>query len=236
MSQSRNDMVLRPRLRTAMAAPREEAAERKQIERHATNQRGILQRLMRARATKAAASYAMRAGSQVATSTLGSWASRGSAALPVVAVGVVVASLVALGRIVSGKSFEKMGQEMNQLILGDTDEEARASMAARSTITNNTAVMMMRHQNPQISGSLESIYHDLRRKALAGEVGKSEIERNIEVQGIADILIARLAQKIKDGFAASAAPYTLSLISSVFRADPVRFGIKLGKQIGRALR
>jgi hypothetical protein len=230
MSRSRDDMVLRPRLRAGMDGPRAEAQERRAVERHATSQRGILQRLMRARATKAAAGYAMRAGTSVASSTVGSWAARGSTSMAAIAVGSIVASLVAVGRLVKGSSFEKMGHEMNQLILGDMDDEARASIAARSTFTNNTQLAMMIHQKPDVAASLESVYHDLKRKAMAGEVGRSEIDRNIEVQSVADILILRFAKKVKEYWLASDGPYTLQLIGSLFRADPVRFGIILGKK------
>lgn len=110
-------------------------------------------------------------------------------------VGAVVAALITAGvvalRLGSGKTFEQMGDEMNNMLLGDLDEAARAKMTVRNRFQSDAILTRIRSQSGRQNVQMNRIAEDLFRVEKQYEDGKALIQREFGVNGTWDMLILR---------------------------------------------
>jgi hypothetical protein len=120
------------------------------------------------------------------------------AALAVVYVGVKVAT---------GVTNEQIGQDFNDMLLGDMDEEARANMIVRQQLRSNPGVAHLQGQytrarlaekkedalHPQIA----QIADNLRQMEMQRQLGITAIEREKPVKDTLDLMIEALAERIR---------------------------------------
>ena len=119
-------------------------------------------------------------------------AGRAAVANPVglVITGLIAAGIVAL-RLGSGKTFEQMGDEMNNMLLGDLDEAARAKMTVRNRFQGDAILTRIRSQSGKQNVQMNRIAEDLFRVEKQYEDGKALIQRELPVNGTFDMLILR---------------------------------------------
>src|SRR6056300_1650780 len=108
----------------------------------------------------------------------------------VIALALIAGGIVAL-RLGSGKTFEQMGDDMNNMILGDMDEAARAKMSVRHRFQADPLMTRIRSQSGKQNMQMNRIAEDLFRVEKQYEDGKALIEREIGVNGTWDMLILR---------------------------------------------
>lgn len=116
---------------------------------------------------------------------------------------------VAAGRIVSGKPFEGMGEELNAMLLGDMDEEARAKMAVRDEMSGDQHLARIRAQSAQANSQLKTLYDDLYKLRKREEDGATLMRREFPVNGMLDMLILSAWEALKRGFSDSGGPANL---------------------------
>ena len=218
MASSRDDMVFTPSLgpqhrASAVTRAREErrmaGAKRKGgIFRRMLKLRAA-QRLVRARRLRSSRralnmARAGRAGVAARGASTAVGAARGvvtrSAILnPVgIAVAATVIAIAVATRLLSGRSFENMGQVVNDMLLGDLDDNARADIAAKKRIMGDGDLMRMYSRGGQASAQFGRLFADLKTVAMRDEVGRSFFEGRKEFQSnnIFDILILRARDKL----------------------------------------
>lgn len=125
MSNARDDVVIRPRLQPAGASTpvreRSEAVVRQVRERRQSLLRALAKRALKMRVLRAAARTAgmrLPGGSGAALRKLGVWA-------------VPVVFGLGIARVISGRSFEGMQEDVQQWALGEADDFAAGAKDAR---------------------------------------------------------------------------------------------------------
>ena len=113
-------------------------------------------------------------------------------------IGMIVTALLAGGmvllRLGSGKTFEQMGDEMNNMLIGDLDEQARARMTVRHRFQSDEMLARIRGQSGKHNAQINRIAQDLFRVEKQYEDGKALIEREFGVNGTWDMIILRAIQ------------------------------------------
>lgn len=205
---SRDDMVIRPRIK-GLDGRQTSALERAREERRmaGVKKSGLLgkvarvkgaRRVTRRRRLKTSATILSRArGAGVVSTGIrigGSVAKRAAVFNPIgMAVAVlVVASAVAL-RLVSGRSFENMGQLVNNMLLGDMDETAKASMETRQMMGSDTDIARIIGQEGGVNSQIAQVHKTLAMLRKRDLVGRSLImtEAGMQANGVFDMLILR---------------------------------------------
>lgn len=203
----RDDIVIRPNLgplRPHEHSPRDRAKQARRLDQAIRRKDGVITRLLRARSKlgaarvagtlgrRAAAGFAERAGGRFAGRAVFSPV---GAVVAAVAVGVVVAA-----RLASGRTFENMGQEVNNLLLGDLDENARASMQARTSLEGRDDVMQMLARGDRVQGQLRTVFDGLRRVKKKELDGRTLFlsDPDFQVNGKIDQVIERAAEQFKE--------------------------------------
>ena len=110
---------------------------------------------------------------------------------------VVVGGLVAL-RMATGKPLEGVSEDLNQMFLGDKDEEARARMASRRWILGNYDVTRSIGQEKAISAGIRKAAEDIYRQEKAYQDGYTELKKAYPVESTLDLIIGKLAAVLKD--------------------------------------
>ena len=207
----RDDMVFRPTLGpdaqpTAKTRAREERQHDLQHRKGGALRRLRLARQMRRRQRRiqqGKSQSKIRGARMVGRSGLARAASglagtvRGGAARAVLlnpitaAIAGLVAGGIVLFRLGSGKTFEQMGDELNNIMIGDLDEAGRARMTVRHRFQGDALMTRIRSQSGKQNMQMNRIAEDLFRVEKQYEDGKALIEREFGVNGTWDMLILR---------------------------------------------
>lgn len=130
-----------------------------------------------------------------------------------VAVGVaaIVAISIGLGRLLTGRSFENMGQQINNVLLGDYDDNARADMAARRHIESNPSLLRIIAHDGKPNAQIEKLFNSAKKLALADEKGRSHFASDKEMQdnGVFDMLVLRARDAFVRGYTNSGGPHAV---------------------------
>lgn len=220
---SSDDIVIRPSLRpTAKAGARSRAAIERRIEAHKAKGGAFwrIARLRGLRSARRALDAARSAASPVRASGLSGMGAGGIAGMATRAVtstmgavvmGVLVAAVTTL-RLASGKPLEGTGEELNSLILGDLDDEARAALGVRGDLKGNESVARIVGQEGRINSQIRSIANDLIEQRRRREVGASLFRKEFAVNGTLDMLILRGRDAAVAAWKAAGGESTLSSI------------------------
>jgi len=212
-----DDMVISVDLRDMAHTPREYARQERRVERAERQfaHESMLARLARrgrrmaltgaARRTALMAARGVRGVGGMVGRGIGRLAAQGAVRMAAVnpvtlAVSVLAIIGVAAGRIISGKPFEGVGEEVNQLLLGDMDEEARAKMAVRNEMAGDQHLARIRAQSDKGNSQLKAVYDDLYKLRKRDEDGASLMRREFPSNNLLDMMILRAWSKLWQGF------------------------------------
>jgi hypothetical protein len=158
-------------------------------------------------------------------------AGRAAVANPVglVITGLIAAGIVAL-RLGSGKTFEQMGDEMNNMLLGDLDEAARAKMTVRNRFQGDAILTRIRSQSGKQNVQMNRIAEDLFRVEKQYEDGKALIQRELPVNGTFDMLILRAQEAFSKAWKAIGGDETYERVVEKATKHQLRNG---NKRMGR---
>jgi len=211
MAASRDDMVLRPKLKLGEVSVRERAKEERDMER-AVHRRGRLGQWLRHRAGRFAkastvrVARALRARALSAGGATGGRAASGAARTPVgaIVVGVVIAVAV-VARLISGRSFENMGAQIQKTMFGDYDEEALAGGDARNMITGNPMLTRIVGKEGKANAQIQQVYENFKKHALLRRLGDAKINEStdFQVNNMADMAILRMRDGVIEGWKAA---------------------------------
>lgn len=114
---------------------------------------------------------------------------------------LVVGSLVAL-RLASGRSFENMGAKVNQILLGDIDDKARAKIATRRQLASDSDLARIIGTQGAVNSQIASVAQDLNRLNYERERAVSAFREDPRFQdnGIFDQMIERAKSLILSAF------------------------------------
>lgn len=188
---SRDDIVFVPRLQdveqpTAPVRAREE----RRVAGATRGHRSIVGTYVRIRAARAVArKAAVRAGARRAV------AGRTGLRAPVGAIGLSVTALLVAGltalRLGTGQPLEKVGQDLNDIFLGDADDEARIRTRTRNRLTQDADITRLVGRQGKVNSQVASIARDLETLERRQELGRVELERTFPVNNTLDQLILR---------------------------------------------
>jgi hypothetical protein len=189
--------------------PQAAAVSRAREERHAAGMRkGLLRRMiqtgMHRRAAAGAArlalgekavGFARGTANAASLARMGPGAMARGAARLVSPVGLLlgalaVAAVVTL-RLASGQPLEGTGEQLNQLFLGDLDEESRAKTATRGQMAGDQDLARVVGQQGKVNSQIHSVAADLQRMNKEREVGATLMRREFPVNNMLDMLILR---------------------------------------------
>jgi len=219
---SRDDMVIRPRLDGGdRAAAPVRAREERRLYRGKKKGR-LFGRMVKARMGRKAARRAggalkaRRAAKLARASRAAAGAGRGAAAAAARGgaraaasnpIGWIVAAVVVVGavagRLISGRSFENMGANINKVLLGDLDEQARAASDTRQRFAGDSQLAEIVGKEGRVNSQVSSIFTDLKNMRERELRGASLFREDKAFQGnstILDQLIVRGADAIKKGW------------------------------------
>jgi multidrug efflux pump subunit AcrA (membrane-fusion protein) len=156
------------------------AAQQKALRRMAISKSGRAA-FAAARGIGAVAEGAMvRAGSTLLFNPIG-----------LVLAGVAIAGVVAL-RIASGKPLEGTGAQINRMVLGDMDDEARARMAVGQRIMGDDRLLEIMGKEGKVNAQIKAIRSDMLAQETEREIGASRLREGFPVNGIVDMVILRM--------------------------------------------
>lgn len=200
---SSDDIIIRPKIHasTGQSATSVRAhAERKQA--RMGRPKGLIARLARAKMEAGGARrlLAMTARSAGGGFMGGLGMGRAARALmnPVgLAVTAGVLAVVAATRLVSGRSFENMGQQVKKVLLGDGSAEALAGRDARQHLTSNDQVALTAHQIG-LTADMSKVFNDMKAVAKQDYQGRELFEQDprFQVDNTLDMLILRFRDGI----------------------------------------
>lgn len=219
----RNDMVLRPRVRGAMSRPREVAWREHGIERasRAGHRIGAALRRHAAGVGRRAIGGAvrnLRATQAVeAANTARTLATRARFLNPAtIAIAAVVVAGLVVTRLATGRSFENMGENLKQVVLGPMTAEAAASTRAREELLGNDGLMAM--VSPGSSAMDQSAFVARITAAVnrTEQIGRDAIaaDKAFQTNGTLDLMILRFAELMKKSWESAG---TKSLLDEVAR-------------------
>lgn len=208
---SNEDMVITPTLGPMDPTA---AAERARVSRRVAKQkehRGLFERLARARiARKLARLSTMRGVGRFAQARAVAGAGRiaGMAGIGTqmggmravasnpITLGIALAAVAAIvaTRLATDTPFEGMGSELNEVLLGDMDDDARAAMNVREHLSSDPSLMSMLAQQAGVKAQLFQIANDLKEIEKHRQHGKSIMETKFPINGAFDVLILRVAE------------------------------------------
>lgn len=120
-----------------------------------------------------------------------------------IAVGVavlIVAGLVA-GRLMSGRSFEGMGQDLRKTIFGNLSADAIAKQSTREAFESNDALMMIAGREG-ISKPMRMAFDQIYQLNKTEAEGRLKLlgDRDLQVNNMADMLILSMRTKLLAAF------------------------------------
>lgn len=222
MSQ-RDDMVFRPRIHRMLDDRTHARSREDRAVESIAKKRGVLSRIMRARAKRMALRSAAGRSMGVGALRMGARAivspMRAIAANPIgmMVTAVVVGAIVAT-RLISGRSFGNMGAEVKKVLLGDASAEAVASMRARDRLSSDEDVATI-FGNESVQGTqLHAVFQDLKamelRSALAAE--RFEGDPAFQDNNIADIMIVRARDIIVNEWNSGGGPEAIQKLQNAW--------------------
>lgn len=205
----RDSMILVPHVSpTLRASARNREKVSRALDRERKRKGGLARKIQAARninrGRKAAAALRGLAG-RSATARAASGAARAAVGNPV---GVAIAATIVVGiaflRLSTDQPFEGMGEELNQMFLGDLDDEARAKMRVRRQFQENDELTRIAGQEGRANSQMLRVAKDLTDFYKVQEVGASQLRREFPVNNNFDILILRARDAVykalgKDG-------------------------------------
>lgn len=217
---SRDDMVIRPDLgrdQGRSASPvraREErilAREKKRgglISKVAKMRAG--RRLVRGRRARASR-RAVRLAQSGSAAVRGAQTARAASAAANPIGLAVVAAVVATGvitRLVSGRSFENMGAQINKMLLGDMDEAARADIDTRKRLGGDREVARIIGIEGKVNNQIARLHADLARLRKMELDGSSKIteDKYFQSNSAIDMLILRAKEVFEKVWKSSDGP------------------------------
>ncbi|MHC4180082.1 MAG: hypothetical protein ACYSWU_21470 [Planctomycetota bacterium] len=225
MAKCKEGMVWRPRVTSPANTPAKRenrdakghaAAKRrggpigKQVKRAGAAARQQRKRAIKGKKKVMKAKAAARGGG----SLVGSVGRKAGAAVmrtPVTAVlGAVAMAGVVAARVLTGRSFENMGQQVRKAVLGDIPEEAMADARTRAQISSPEVLAAYGNsggEKGQVHGQLKKIFDMQRPHNLAREKGRRAFERSkaFQVDSMSDVVVMRLHGMWKAAWDASGA-------------------------------
>lgn len=185
MASSRDDMVFTPRLGPEhKATAQTRAREERRLAGASKRKGGVLtgvarlvaaRRLNRARrALKARRRARMRKAGPLrgAMGVAGRGATRAAVFNPIgLLVTALVVGVAAATRLATGQPFEVLGQKLNNMLLGDMDEQARAEMETRNLLSSHRELTRISGQEGGVNAQMQAIFKglsELRKKELDG--------------------------------------------------------------------
>lgn len=136
---------------------------------------------------------------------------------------LLVAGVVTL-RLGTGKPLEGVGAEINKLLLGDLDEEARAKTAVRSHWSGDPNTARIMGQEGAVNAQISKVSKDLFAFARREEIGKSALFEAMPVDNLLDNLILRAASALRTGWDRFKGPSNLEKLQTAYQ-DSRGFGI-----------
>lgn len=173
----------------------------------------------RARTTRNLARAASRARGAAGVARGAAGASRAAAVLNPVT--LVIAALAAIGiaggRIISGKTFEQMGEEFEALILGDNSTKTKAKLLARQQLAGDPNLLEFIGQ--QDTTQAKMLFNDLvelkEREVMADKLFRKEFG----VNGMLDIIIIRLWDALIAGWKGAGGPDAVDRLSKAYQKN-----------------
>jgi len=223
---SRDDMVIRPVLKERRAS----AAVRAREERRMMGTRRGSSLVRRAAALRAARRTILgsRAGRAHRRALTRGRASRGSkfgigrmAARmgPGGMIAAVLGAAAALGRSVSDRSFESMGQTLSNAVFQDMDDEAHAKMEVRQQFIQDPAIMVSMAQHGSENAQLRSIFTDLVKIRTRELERQSRVAADpfFSVNSVVDNFILRGKELVLEAFFAAGGQAAMDNLKDAFQ-------------------
>lgn len=231
---SRDDLVLRPSIGGDLAATASRrAGDAGKMDRAGgliarVRERSMLRRSLatsvRAAAARGAVSVA-RFGVRGAASA----AARGVASAP----GLILAALVVGGitaiRLGTGQPLEGLGSEINRIVLGDADDEARARMATREQLTGDSQIARIVGQEGQVNQQIRRVFDDLYGLNRRNEIGASLLREAFPVNSALDLMILAAAEALRAAFNGSGGPAAMDKLRDRYQASRPPVNAKGGR-------
>lgn len=208
-----DDMVLVPSLGEIDPTS---AGERARVQRRTAKQHdrgGLWERMKRAKAARKLARLGtlkgarqagvgfVRAGRFVSMGGTVGAAAKAATSPMVLGVAAVAAAAIVAARILADRPFEGIGQELNETLLGDLDDDARAAMNVRSYLGQQPHVMAMLATHAGVATHLNRVKQTLHEIEKDRQHGTSVLNQEFPVNGMLDMLILRLWESIGKGAA-----------------------------------
>ena len=188
------------------------AAARARVQRRTSKQReagGLWQRLRRAQVARklsrlATVRGATRAGmgftgaSRIAStaSTAGS-AVRAAANPLVLGVATVAVAAIVAARVFADRPFEGIGQELNETLLGDLDDDARAAMSVRGDLERDPVLMRALAEKGSFATQMKQVFADRQAIEKSRQRGESFLAQEFPVNGMLDMIALRIWEAIR---------------------------------------
>lgn len=210
---TREDITLRPQLEDSEEAlarlPRAREAANIARLRLAVRENQIVSRVIRHKAAQRALAAAQQATARSASSSfVGAAAGGASRAVLAGTVGAlfVVGAAATVGQyLFDGGTLEELGHDLNGLLLGDTDDQARARGASRDYLGSNPA-LVAHIGRKGLSPAIEKVARSLASRA---ELHQKGVSRIMEARGMntatggLDMLLVRLRAAFGRGWASA---------------------------------
>lgn len=132
---------------------------------------------------------------------------------------VGVAAAAVATRLISGRSFEGIGQEVNNILLGDLDDEARAKRTVRERFRGDPNIARIVGQEGKVTGQIAALGEDLFKLELEQEKARSAFASHprFQVNGYADMLILRIRDKIQQVWSGQGMSDSLNRLQAGYR-------------------
>ena len=222
MTRRKDDMVIRPDLGLRKSGPARERAKEERRIAGAKKQGGTLRRLAMARQankirrnrTKGSARAKDQAirkkGARPRLGVRGGPRLTGMGMAAKVAArtpwGLIISAaatgIVAATRLVSGRSLENMGAQVNKMVWGDADEDAKASMMTRQQMSQDPVLSGIAGMDPEnrVNDQMKTLFDELkkiRKREVAGQQLFEE-DKHFQNNSFLDAMILTMGGKLRD--------------------------------------
>lgn len=152
-----------------------------------TTMRGAMQTGMSLTGTSRAASMAATAGS----------AARAATHPLVLGVGVAAVAAIVAARVFADRPFEGIGQELNETLLGDLDDDARAAMSVRGDLERNPVLMRSLAEKGSFATQMQQVFAERQQIEKARQRGESFLAQEFPVNGMLDMIALRIWEAVR---------------------------------------
>ena len=87
--------------------------------------------------------------------------------------------------------MEGIGEQVNRMLLGDLDEDARAAIATRRQLAGDSDVARIAGQQGRVNSQIRSIADDIRKLHKRDEIGATLFREEFPANNVIDMLILR---------------------------------------------